>query len=190
MTTTDTRISRCNFKSSAAAPVGVFGMGNLLRSDDGFGPRVVQHIDSTFQFSPAVHVADLGTPGLDLAMHIAGFEFLILIDTIMMDGQPGQLWRLAGQDLLPSKLCGGSGDVHPQMTSHDAGLADALLLAELSGRPPGDVVLIGVTPGCLAQGMGLSAAVEAAIEPATCAVLDELRRAGVEVLPHQPAYTV
>jgi hydrogenase maturation protease len=173
--------------------VGVFGIGNLLRSDDAFGPRVVQRIESAFQFSSDVYVADLGSPGLDLAMHIAGFDLLILIDTVAMDGEPGKLWRLTREDLVPSELAvapAHRAEVHPKMTQHDAGLADALCLADLYGCPPGEVVLIGVTPACLDQGVGLSEAVEAAIEPAVGAVLDELRRAGVTVLVESPAGTM
>lgn len=163
--------------------IGVFGIGNLLRSDDGFGPRVIQEIEARLDAPADVRVADLGSPGLDLASYVAGLEVLILIDTVILEGRPGQLWRLGREELLAEGGVGARGAAGRRLTQHDAGFADALWLAEASGRPVGDVVLIGVTPGCLDQGLGLSAALEAAIEPAIAAVQEELCRVNVTLTP-------
>jgi hydrogenase maturation protease len=74
------------------------------------------------------------------------------------------------------------------MTRHDADLAEALWLADASGKPVGQVVLIGVTPESVKQGVGLTPALEAAIEPAVRAVVAELTRAGVAAVPLVPLW--
>jgi hydrogenase maturation protease len=154
--------------------VGVFGIGNLLRSDDGFGPRVIRRIEETVDLPGHVRVADLGTPGLDLASYIAGLDLVVVIDTVMVDAMPGTLIRLTTADLdVPDATAGAA---RPRMTMHEASLTEALWLAELSGRPVGELVLIGVVPECLDQGVGLSARVDAALERAVAAVVQETDR--------------
>lgn len=160
----------------AAPRIAVFGIGNLLRSDDAFGPRVIERIDALGIMPSSVRVADLGTPGLDLASHVAGFDLVVLIDTVMIDAPPGTLVRLSKDDLVaprdatcPPHTPRPPRPPHtprPRMTMHDAGIEDAIALAELAGNPVGEVELIGVVPVCLDQGVSLSPHVEAAIDRA------------------------
>lgn len=183
MTSTVASASTERTAPDTPARIGVFGIGNLLRSDDGFGPRVIQEIEARLAAPAEVRVADLGSPGLDLASYIAGLELLILVDTVLLEGPPGQLWRLGREELLADDGGDVGGSARRRLTQHDAGIADALWLAEASGGPVGEVVLIGVTPARLEQGIGLSAALEGAIEPAISAVQDELRRVRAELTP-------
>ena len=46
--------------------IRVLGLGNVLMSDDGFGPFVVRVLEATYECPPGVDVVDVGTPGLDL----------------------------------------------------------------------------------------------------------------------------
>lgn len=157
----------------AAPRIAVFGIGNLLRSDDAFGPRVIERIDALGIMPSSVRVADLGTPGLDLASHVAGFDLVVLIDTVMIDAPPGTLVRLSKDDLVAPREATPQSNPprpprppRPRMTMHDAGIEDAIALAELAGNPVGEVELIGVVPVCLDQGVSLSPHVEAAIDRA------------------------
>ena len=147
--------------------IAVFGIGNLLRCDDAFGPRVIERIDALGIMPSSVRVADLGTPGLDLASHVAGFDLVVLIDTVMIDAPPGTLVRLSKEELVaPRDVTCPPRPPRPRMTMHDAGIEDAIALAELAGNPVGEVELIGVVPVCLDQGVSLSPHVEAAIDRA------------------------
>jgi len=153
----------------AAPRIAVFGIGNLLRCDDAFGPRVIERIDALGIMPSSVRVADLGTPGLDLASHVAGFDLVVLIDTVMIDAPPGTLVRLSKEELIAPRDPDSPRHPHtprPRMTMHDAGIEDAIALAELAGNPVGEVELIGVVPVCLDQGVSLSPHVEAAIDRA------------------------
>jgi hydrogenase maturation protease len=152
--------------------VAVLGLGNVLMRDDAFGPHVVLALEAAWDVPPGVRVQDVGTPGLDLAPYIDGLDTLILVDTVNSDGPPGTLRTYRKEALLRHPP-------QPRIGPHDPGVKEALLAAEFEGTAPRDVLLVGVIPGVLAQGAGLSPAVRAAIPAALTAVLDELARLGV-----------
>jgi hydrogenase maturation protease len=65
------------------------------------------------------------------------------------------------------------------------GLQDLLLVAELQGFAPEEMILLGVQPGEIEMGVELTAAVEAQVEPLVAAVLNELAAWGIarEIIP-------
>jgi hydrogenase maturation protease len=65
------------------------------------------------------------------------------------------------------------------------GLQDLLLVAELQGFVPEEMVLWGVQPAEIGMGTELTAAVEAQVEPLAAQVLKELEAWGVgwEIIP-------
>jgi hydrogenase maturation protease len=105
------------------APVGVFGLGNVLMGDDALEPTVIAHLLAGFDFPPEVHVEDLGTPGLDLHPHLAKREALVLIDVVKSEGEPGEL-RLYRKEEILRHAPG------PRVSPHDPGVKEALPAAE------------------------------------------------------------
>jgi hydrogenase maturation protease len=156
--------------------VTVLGLGNVLMRDDALGPTVVQTLLARYDFHPSVSVADLGTPGLELTPYIHGQDVLIVVDTVRADGAPGEL-RLYRRDELLRKP-------PPQRVSpHDPGLKEAILTADLHDEGPREVLVVGVIPGAVDYGIGLSEPVQTAVEPAIAAVLAELERLGYPATP-------
>jgi hydrogenase maturation protease len=157
--------------------IAVLGLGNVLRRDDGVGPAVVARLEARFELPADVEVLDLGTPGLDLVDQLVHRDAVVFVDAIVHAGAPGSV-----RVLTPAALRGSTGRVaaSPRMTSHEAGVDDALTLAALDGRGPRHVRLVGVVAEDLGDGPGFSRAVEAAVPAACDAVLAELRALGVE----------
>lgn len=163
---------------SGVAPIAVVGLGNVLMGDDAFGPYVVQVLLAGYAFPPEVEVVDLGTPGLDLTPHVSDRRALVLIDTVHSSGQPGELRSYTREDVLR----------HPpqaRLSPHDPGVKEALLLADLEGRGPEHVRLLGVIPASTATGTGLSPAVEAAVPATVERVLATLDELGVRVVKRE-----
>jgi len=158
----------------------VLGLGNVLRRDDGVGPAVVARLEAHFSFPEGVEVLDLGTPGLDLVDHLVERDAVIFIDAITDHRTPGSV-----RVLDPADLRGSSPLVKPspRLTSHEAGVDDALVLAAMDGRGPALVRLVGVVADDLGDGPGLSASVEEAIPAACDAVLAELMALGFSPTP-------
>lgn len=159
------------------ARIAIYGIGNVLANDDGFGPWFVQRFAHEFDLPENVIVEDLGAPGLDLASRIVDLDLLILVDIVRIAGEPGTLHVFSREDLLAAAL------VAQPLSRHEIGLPDALSLAELVGRPPERVALVAAIPESTQMGTQLSPPVEAAYAAARATVLTLLNEAGVTLQP-------
>ena len=56
--------------------IRVLGLGNVLMSDDGFGPYVARVLEAFYEFPDDVEVIDVGTPGLDLTPYLGALPKL------------------------------------------------------------------------------------------------------------------
>lgn len=162
------------------ARTAVLGLGNVLRRDDGVGPAVVAWLEARYAFPPDLDVLDLGTPGLDLTDHLVERASVIFVDAIVDGRAPGSVHVLDPADLRGSTPALAP---NPRLTSHEAGVEDALFLAALDGRGPRHVRLVGIVVADLGDGPGLSPAVEAAVPAAGAAVLAELEALGRSAVP-------
>jgi len=88
-------------------PILIFGCGNLLFGDDGFGPAVVQHLQENFELPDTVLVQDVGT-GIrevlfDLALSDRRPQMLIIVDAVdYPDRAPGEVFEIS-VDGIPAK---------------------------------------------------------------------------------------
>ena len=88
-------------------------------------------------------------------------------------GRPGEVRQYTKNQLVRAPI--------PQRVSpHEPALVEALLFAEVSGRCPKDVLLVGIVPESSELGCGLTKSVRAAVVPAISAILSELHKLGVE----------
>jgi hydrogenase maturation protease len=141
----------------------------MLWADEGFGVRVVEALDRDFALPDHVGVMDGGTQGLYLLPHIENLDALIIVDAIDYGLAPGTFRTLRGAE-VPAFL-----GAH-KMSLHQTGFQDVLATAQLMGRCPRDLVLIGVQPAVLDDyGGGLTDIVAAQVQPAVDAVLAVLR---------------
>ena len=162
------------------ARIAVLGLGNVLLSDDGFGPFVVESLRAGYELGDNVTVTDLGTPGLGLPAYLSDVDAVVLVDAVAATGEPGELrvYRRGDIDRVPPK---------PRVSPHDPALQEALWLVDLSGNGPSEVCLIGVIPERTTLGTTLSEPVRRACEPALAAVIDELGRLGAAVAGRKDA---
>ena len=158
-------------RDNITAPIGVFGLGNVLMGDDALGPTVIAHLLAGYEFSDEVHVEDLGTPGLDLHPHLAGREKLILVDVVKSQGDPGEL-RLYRKDEILKHAPG------VRVSPHDPGVKEALLALQFAGDDPGEILLVGVIPDVVGHALGMTDAVRSAVPTALAAIIEELERLG------------
>jgi len=143
----------------------VAGIGNIFLTDDGFGPEVARRLAE--QTLPAgVQVVDYGIRGMHLAYDLLdGFDGLVIIDALPRQGQPGDIIVL---QVGPEDLGDGEFDAHGM-----APVAVLGSLASMGGELPPTYV-VGCEPADLDEGMGLTPAVEGAVDRAIDAVLQVL----------------
>jgi len=144
----------------------VLGIGNLLMNDDAAGVLVVQGVSKRFSFPDRVLFLDGGTLGLDILPYLEGVDRLLVIDAVETGSVPGTLVRLTGDD-IPLALA-------TKVSPHQMGLKDLLLVADLQGHSPREMVLWGVQPGSINMEMTLSPEVAAVMDVLQDRVVGEL----------------
>jgi len=163
-----------------AARVRIVGLGNVLMTDDAFGPYLVRVLEAGYEFPPGVSVLDAGTPGLDLVPFVEGATALVVIDTVRAAGPAGQVRVYGRDDILRHSP-------QARLSPHDPGLKETLLALEFAGTEPHDVTLVGCTVADASSGIGLTEPVRAAVPAAVEAVLATLARLGVPARPRVAA---
>ncbi|MGA9526751.1 MAG: hydrogenase maturation protease [Terriglobales bacterium] len=158
--------------------ITIGGIGSVLLGDDGVGPFVAGMLESAYCFDESVTVVDLGTPGLDLVAHLSGIDALILIDSVKNDAIPGAITLYRKDDILRH------GPAPMRMDPHSPALSESLLIAELAGEGPKEILLIGVTGERFEVGAELSEAARQAASKAVEQVLLELDRLEI---PYEPS---
>lgn len=158
------------------ARIGVLGIGNVLMGDDALGAHVIKRLEAGWSFPPEVTLVEAGTPGAALPAHLEGLDAVVVVDAVKIRGAPGDIRvldkaaLLARRPLLP-------------MSPHEPGLREALFAMEFEGAAPREVRLVGVVPGDVGMGVGLSAAVRQALPGAVAEVLRQLESLGAPARP-------
>jgi hydrogenase maturation protease len=155
----------------------VAAVGNLWLRDDGFGSAVAKRLRER-ELPPGVQVADFGTGGLDLAYEVMrGYDALVLVDISRQGGEPGTLYVMEAD---PESVETGieDGDV---IDPHSMDPQTVLRFVKSVNGWPGKVIVVACEPAEVEDfGIGLSPAVEAAVDRAAGLVGDtvEQLRAG------------
>jgi hydrogenase maturation protease len=141
-----------------ATRVLVIGCGNLLRGDDAAGPLFIGRLCDR-GLPEGVRCVDGGTAGIEVAMLMRGVPEVILVDACRSDSPPGSLFELPGSQL--EQLSSGSGvNLHAFRWDHAVALGRRLLGEDYPTR----VTAYLVEGERFDVGMGLSAAVDAALD--------------------------
>ncbi|MES5486620.1 HyaD/HybD family hydrogenase maturation endopeptidase [Bradyrhizobium sp. INPA03-11B] len=138
----------------------VLGIGNILWADEAFGVRVVEEFHRRYAVPDNVTILDGGTQGLYLVSFLEEADCLIVFDAIDYGLPPGQL-KLVRDDEVPRFTAA------KKMSLHQTGFQEVLSAADLLGRCPRELALIGCQPMDLEDWGGpLTAPVRTQIAPA------------------------
>lgn len=151
----------------------ILGVGNLLLSDEGLGPRAIASIHRDYLLPPEVEVVDGGVSGMELLDYVAAVDHLVIIDAIAAGQPPGELVRLTDAQ-IPKVF-------RQKLSLHHVGLAEVFAAALLTGEAPRHMVAVGVAPVSLALAAELTPAVAAQLPTVIEMALDEVRALGLEV---------
>ena len=147
----------------------VAGVGNIFLGDDGFGVEVVRRL--ALDPPKGGRVVDFGIRGIQLAYELLeGYDTLILVDALSRGGAPGTLYVF--QPKMPEDEPASMPDAH--------GLdpASVLSMLRMLGGSIGRAIVVGCEPASTAEGIGLSAPVERAVEQAVDVVRTAVARFG------------
>jgi len=151
----------------------VLGVGNLLFTDEGLGIHVIERLQEEYEFPEHVSVEDGGVLGIHLLGVISDADHLIVVDAIRNGGEPGTLYRLAGDD-IPKR-------VRAKNSLHQVDLLEALTLCQALDKVP-ETVIVGVEPEDIESlGIQPTPRIQGKIRELMDMVLMELDHLGVTV---------
>ena len=148
----------------------VLGIGNILWADEGFGVRAVEEFHRLYRVPERVSVVDGGTQGLYLVQFLEAADRVLVFDAIDYGLAPGTLKVV--RDAEVPRFTGAK-----KMSLHQTGFQEVISAADLLGRCPRHLALVGVQACDLEDWGGpLTAPVREKIAPALelgCAILRE-----------------
>jgi hydrogenase maturation protease len=114
----------------------IVGIGSTIRGDDGVGVRAARRLRER-PLPGEVDVIELGTAGLGLLDHVAGYDRLIVLDAIVSGAPVGTVRVLAANDVACAAHLG---------AGHEADLPTTLALGHklLAERIPQQVNVVTI----------------------------------------------
>ena len=100
--------------------ITVLGIGNTILTDEGFGVRVVEHLQRHFEFPKNVRLIDGGTLGIELTHFITGTKKLLIIDSIDGGLEAGSIYELRGDEIKTH--------FRQKISAHEVGIEEVLTL--------------------------------------------------------------
>lgn len=153
----------------------ILGVGNILYTDEGIGVKCVELLQEHYSFPENVTLSDGGTLGINLMKDLMAHERVYVLDAVLGTGQPGDVYRLTGEDLRKSLSFTDS--------MHGTDLVDTLLMCEIAGSRP-ETVVLGMEPfDYQTMSIELSEPVRNSLPKLVDALLAELRAIGLEPQP-------
>jgi len=144
--------------------INILGLGNTVLGDEGFGVEAVRYLETQPELPENINIIDGGTQGIYLLDYIESADCLMIFDAIIPREYEFKVYVYKKKE-LPAFI-------HRKLSSHQIGLSELLSVAELKGRVPDEIALIGVPPLNLKMHVGLSRKVQNLVPEAVQAGLE------------------
>jgi hydrogenase maturation protease len=146
-------------------------LGNIFLGDDGFGVEVARRLADE-ELPDGTQVTDSGIRGMHLAYDLArGWDTTILVDAADRGEAPGTVYVI---EPAPGQPAGTGAGLAESMLLDAHGMQPDVMLgmAGMLGAEAGQVLMVGCQPATLAEGIGLSTPVAAAVDEAVRVVME------------------
>ena len=145
----------------------IAGIGNKLKCDDGFGPKVIEEL-AKLQLPSEVDVVDYGTSAFKVLFDLENYDFVIFVDAIDKERRPGEVFVVkpylneVKEEVLKISL-------------HEVELEKILKIAKVLKVLPSEVIIVGCQPKILSNGLKMSREVEEAVKKTVKIILKFLQ---------------
>lgn len=160
-----------NLNPASAPLLVVIGCGNLNRSDDAAGVRVVQQLQREFgdALPRGVKLFDAGTGGMEVMFQARGARGLIVVDACRSGSEAGAIFRLPGSEIDSAH--------QPAYSLHDFRWDHAIHAGRriFGAAFPTDVSVYLIEAGSLELGTELTAPVSRAVGTVCALVAQRVR---------------
>jgi len=120
--------------------INIIGIGNLLMGDDGFGVEVANYLENNYIIPEEIQIIDGGTGGIMLGGYITSCEHLIIIDSIILEGEKsGTIYVFDYEGFKAKKISS-------HFSPHQIGIMEAIDLAGITDTIPKTITFFCVVP--------------------------------------------
>ena len=151
--------------------VTVLGIGNIILRDEGFGVRVLEYLDSRYEFPDSVQLVDGGTLGIELTQYLTGTKKLLVIDSINGGREPGTTFIFRNDQVMSH--------FQDKLSAHEVGIQDVLALLSVTGKQIPEIAVIGAQPRSVEAGVELTDEMRALLPKMAEQALDILKEWGI-----------
>jgi len=153
----------------------IFGAGNLILSDEGFGVHFVNYLEEEYYLPENVELYDGGTLGIMVTHKFEEADKVFLVDIVDTAGEPGEIRRYDKEDIMLSRL-------PVKLSPHQIGIQEMLFISELRGAAPADLTFFGIIPASLDPGNELSPPLQQGLARLAELIRGELHGLGIELV--------
>jgi len=138
--------------------IGVIGIGNPLRKDDGIGIVLLEKlVEKKDELSSNTELIDGGTGGMNLLHLLARFDIAIILDAVNFDGHPGELRLFTSEEVRSKKIS-------LNISTHESDFLKVIQLSKELEEQPDELFIFGIQPKDTSFGKGLSPELQRNIE--------------------------
>lgn len=138
--------------------IGVIGLGNPLRKDDGIGIILLDKlIKKKDQLPDNIEFIDGGTGGMNLLHFLANFDKVIIIDAINFDGDFGESIFFKPENVIDH-------GIPVKFSTHESDFFKVLKLSAELKEIPDEIYIYGIQPKDLNFGQTLSTELQKKID--------------------------
>jgi hydrogenase maturation protease len=149
--------------------IALIGYGHLARGDDGAGLLVVRRLRGMLPLE--VEIREVLGDGAALMETWSGCDRVVVVDAVYSGAPVGTLHRLDARRLVDL-------EEFRSTSSHTLGLREAIRLAQVLGRLPRQIEILGIEGRRFGAGDALSPEVRQGIERAVALLLESLPDTG------------
>jgi len=148
--------------------IGVIGLGNPLRKDDGIGIALLKHLEKKkIELPSDVKIIDGGTRGMNLLHIFSKFNTVILIDAINFNEKPGIFRFFNSKDIIHKNHL----DI---INSHNPDIFKIIELSKKIYNKPNKIYFFGVQPKDTSFGQSLTPEIEKVFDNLSLNLIKEI----------------
>lgn len=149
--------------------IGVIGIGNPLRQDDGIGIVLLEKlVEMKDDLPDDIEYVDGGTGGMNLLHLLARFDIVFLIDAVNFGGPIGESKLFKAEDVYSKKI-------QIRISTHDTDFLKIIQLSKELGENPDELFVFGVQPKDISHGSNLSPELQQKIDLLLDNLISELK---------------
>ncbi len=136
-------------------------------SDEGIGCRIIEQLIEQQESFPNVEFIEVGTKGMTILHLFANRKKAVIIDCALMGTKPGTIKKFTPDDVNSVKKLS-------HYSLHEADVLEIIEMSSKLGQCPEEIIIFGIEPQTLEQGLTLSTALSSKLPDYITAIRQQL----------------